>query len=760
MKTVLLLTGSNETKRLLAEILGQHATFVTPPPPAESRREPFDALFATWRRLVDAVVLDAASLGETTPWALESLAGARLLESQAVVVRVNALQRSLYATAPGWLVVTDTEQPGQLKQTLLTFFQLREAQARIKQADAVIARQRQAATAQKPVAFAPPAADSYRYRDALKNLSRLLGQTRPPGDEQALLTDFLRLIRELLGAGRLAIFKRPWQSDWFGQPPAPASAPLTIAASAGIAPEVAGHMALTLESGIAGQLAREARILHRAGLADSAGLELDAQIAREFELLGTEVAVPMFDNDQLLGLLTFSGKVTGESVTAEELELVYHLMSQLAQALRNWHLLGQMSRQQQLWSEVLANVQSGVIVVGPDSTVLSLNPRARQLLDLGSQEIAGHKLHRLPSRVADIVFETLENGCEVRQREVTLPRGRRILGVSATRFAAGALAGNGEFVAVALVDDLTEAKLEQARARELADKEFFTRLAARLSHELKNSVTSIKIFAQLLPERYNEQDFREQFSATVANEVNRMDVLVNNLTFFAHPLALVYEEVGLTDIVDTCVGNVTQEFARKGLAHVVAVSEKLPSAPTAPVVTVKRNFAHKCARMEADRIRLMQAIEHVLRNAVQSMPKGGRLTISTADAQPSDFDGGRPPAGGGVRIEIADSGEGISLENLKRVTEPFITTRNVGVGLGLTIVRKIVERHGGRLALDSLLGRGTTVTIVLPVKAQPHPEEALLLAAEEGAAETEAGKGEHHGGRISTSPDAHPRVGS
>jgi signal transduction histidine kinase len=144
------------------------------------------------------------------------------------------------------------------------------------------------------------------------------------------------------------------------------------------------------------------------------------------------------------------------------------------------------------------------------------------------------------------------------------------------------------------------------------------------------------------------------------------------------------------------------------------------------VVTVKKNFAHKFARLEGDRIRLLQAFEHVLRNAVQSMPQGGRLTISTTDAQRTDFLDGNMPAGGGVRLEWQDTGGGIALEDLRRVTEPFVTTRNVGVGLGLTIVKKIVERHGGRLEIDSLLGRGTTIVMVLPLKAQPHPEDDLL----------------------------------
>ncbi len=79
-----------------------------------------------------------------------------------------------------------------------------------------------------------------------------------------------------------------------------------------------------------------------------------------------------------------------------------------------------------------------------------------------------------------------------------------------------------------------------------------------------------------------------------------------------------------------------------------------------------------------------------------------------------------------MRIDWQDTGEGIALENLKRVTEPFVTTRNVGVGLGLTIVKKIIERHGGRLDIDSMLGRGTTISMVVPVKAQRHPDDDLL----------------------------------
>ena len=741
MKTALLLTNSGETQRLLTEILGQKTNFVLLPAPPDPSREKFDAIFATWLRLVDAVILDAASLGATARWALESLQTAKLQEHQAVVVRTTAEQKSLYPVATNWLIISDQDSPDQLRQSLATLFELRETQAKLKRADAVIARQRQAtgATSSAPTVPAPrPAAplaqpaygnpggsvEFYRYRAALKNLSQLFHRR---GDEQAWWASAVEAIRELLGVGKIAIFYRPSPAKLFDEAAAAGESQFSVAASTGIAFDVAKHLRLSLEGGIAGCLVREARILRRAQAADPAAWDYDAQIAREFELLGTDVAVPMFENEHLLGVLTFSGKITGEPLTNDELELAYHVMAQLAQALRNFQLADQIAAQQKLLSEVLANVQSGVVVVDHAGRILNINRRASELLEIAGADLTGQNLNRLPGRVADILFEAAKTGAEIRQREVTVPRGHRPLGVSAARFAMQVAAGAPQLVVVGMIEDLTEVKLQQSRAREQADREFFTRLAARMSHELKNSLVSIKIFAQLLPERYNEKEFREQFSTTVTNEVNRVDVLVNNLTFFAHPLQLVCEELVLTDLIETCLKNVTQEFARKRVAHIINVGEQPPAdAGETPVVTVKRNLGHKAARLEGDRIRLMQALEHVLRNAVQSTPAGGRLTVSTADAQAGDFGSAPLPAGGAVRIECQDSGEGIALEDLRRVTDPFFTTRNVGVGLGLTIVKKIAERHSGRLEIDSLLGKGTKVVMVLPLKAQPHPDDELL----------------------------------
>jgi signal transduction histidine kinase len=700
MKTALLLTDSQETQKLLTEMIGGKTSLVPVPPPSEPSREKFDALFATWLRLADAVIVDAAAIGQMTRWAVESLSADSA--NLPVVFRLKSEQRSQYNLPDQWLSVTDTDAPAQLRQALANFFELHETRAHLNRAGSRVLPE--------PNRVAP--VESYRYRDALKNLSRLLGRRLSEGE---LLTEFSGFLRELLGVGKLGIFTRPAAADH-----------LTVACSSGLSTHVIEHLRLTLDAGLGGCLAREARALRRREPA------IDARIEREFDLLGTEVAVPMFDNDQLLGVLTFGGKITGEPIGNDELELVYQLASQVAQAMRNGRLQERVAAQQQLVAEVLAHVHSGVLVVDQDECVLAVNDRLRELLELGSETLAGKDLGKIPGRVSDFVFEALSSREAIFDREVILPRTNRPLRVRATRFAQ---AETGKAVVVALVEDLTQEKLEQAHRREVADREFLMRLAFRLSHELKNSLVSIKIFAQLLPERYTEKEFREQFSGVVANEVNRVDVLVNNLTFFSHPLALVHEDVVLTDVLESCVKNVGTEFARRQLAQIINVGDK--PVEGAPVVTLKKNFGHKLARLEGDKLRLLQAFEHVMRNALQAMPTGGRLHLTTSDGVPADFADGQVPAGGAVKVQFQDTGEGIALEHLRRVTEPFVTTRNVGVGLGLTIVKKIAERHGGRLEIDSLLGRGTTVTLVLPVKAQPHPEDVLLqeIAKQAGAVE-------------------------
>ncbi|MCX7827539.1 MAG: hypothetical protein N2689_18575, partial [Verrucomicrobiae bacterium] len=111
MQTLLLLSSAADSQQLLTEVLGEQTSIIPVAPPPEPTREKFDALFSTWLRLVDAVFVDAVSLGESARWAFESLAAAHMEERHAVVVRATAFQLRLYPTAQGWLVVSDQDSP-------------------------------------------------------------------------------------------------------------------------------------------------------------------------------------------------------------------------------------------------------------------------------------------------------------------------------------------------------------------------------------------------------------------------------------------------------------------------------------------------------------------------------------------------------------------------------------------------------------------------------------------------------------------------
>jgi len=236
MKTALLLANAADAQQFFAGLLGDQVNLILLPAPVEPTREKFDALFTPWLRLADGVIIDAVSVGESTRWALESLEAARLTESPAVVIRATALQHSVYPIPAGWLVITDTDPWEQAERTLSTFLQLREAQARLKRADAALDHQRQAAVA-GPVApgaagAAVSTADTLRYRDALKNIAHVLGQHL---DENALVVEFLRVVRELVGVGKLAIFTRRFQNDLFTEHLALEGQQLAIVGSSGIA---------------------------------------------------------------------------------------------------------------------------------------------------------------------------------------------------------------------------------------------------------------------------------------------------------------------------------------------------------------------------------------------------------------------------------------------------------------------------------------------------------------------------------------------
>jgi signal transduction histidine kinase len=219
-------------------------------------------------------------------------------------------------------------------------------------------------------------------------------------------------------------------------------------------------------------------------------------------------------------------------------------------------------------------------------------------------------------------------------------------------------------------------------------------LAASIAHEVNNPLSGILMYTQLLTKRINSDKATKEstldYLAKMESELVRSTGLVRNLLDFARQSAPALVETDLNDIVNRVL-ELTAHSAR--LNKVEVVKELDPSLP----------------RLTADANQLQQVCTNLVVNAIQAMPQGGRLTLRTslADSQ--------------LKLEVQDTGSGISPENMRKLFTPFFSTKKEvkGVGLGLAVSYGIIQRHRGKIEVQSEEGKGTTFTVYLPV----HQEE-------------------------------------
>lgn len=221
-------------------------------------------------------------------------------------------------------------------------------------------------------------------------------------------------------------------------------------------------------------------------------------------------------------------------------------------------------------------------------------------------------------------------------------------------------------------------------------------LTAGLAHEIRNPLVAIRTFTQLLPERFADAEFRESFQHLALKEVDRICGLINDLLSFARPSAPNVSEEDVNEIVDSIVRILETEAKEKE-------------------VQMYRNLAPGLPKIFIDKEQIKQVSMNVILNALQSIEGRGVVEVST---RLFTKNGGEQY----VQIEVRDSGVGIPDKDLEDIFNPFFTTKKDGSGLGLSISHQIVQEHGGYIAVESQVEKGTTFFIHLPVR-QPGPRK-------------------------------------
>lgn len=248
------------------------------------------------------------------------------------------------------------------------------------------------------------------------------------------------------------------------------------------------------------------------------------------------------------------------------------------------------------------------------------------------------------------------------------------------------------FLALLLIVKKAEGVIEQ-RAREqhelseqLSQTERLAALGemvAAVSHEIKNPLGIIRSTSELLGGTPGANDTQKRLSNVILEESVRLNQIVTEFLDFSRPQALNFRECHLEEIIRKNLSFMQPELDKKG-------------------IMVKDNLNGRSLRLMADQELLYLAILNILLNAMQSMKDGGAVDVRVDEER------------GHYRIEIEDKGCGISEENAKRVFDPFFTTKEKGSGLGLPIVKKIIEGHRGTIGIRSREGEGTKVEVRLP----------------------------------------------
>jgi len=212
-------------------------------------------------------------------------------------------------------------------------------------------------------------------------------------------------------------------------------------------------------------------------------------------------------------------------------------------------------------------------------------------------------------------------------------------------------------------------------------------LAAGVAHEINNPLGVILGFAQVILRKLPEDDPLRQPLTSIEREGLRCKKIIQGLLDFSRHTMPTFQPVNLNEVVDSACDLFEYQI-------------------TVNNVRMTKGLAPNMPEIRADANQLQQVFSNLIINAYHAMPKGGELRITTR------------AVGDRVQAIFADTGVGIAPENLKRIFDPFFTTKQVGkgTGLGLSVSHGIIESHGGKIEVDSQVGKGTTFVVSLPVK--------------------------------------------
>lgn len=434
--------------------------------------------------------------------------------------------------------------------------------------------------------------------------------------------------------------------------------------------------------------------------------------------LGTDafIAIPILTSKETcIGVFVADNKHQHLPISIAQRDLLLAFVSQAGIAIENALLYEQMQinvtnlrRLKDYTDNVLQSIESAILTTDGRGHIVRCNRAAEETLNCAEKLLRDVSLAealtnlQLPEEEADklltLVMRVLETGEAIHRLKLTLhPRERAAITVYLMvsrlpdhKVDRSSLKRSERAGLVIIFEDVTqevrlEAELE--KMRRLAD---IGQLAAKMAHEVRNALSPIKGAAQIIRHEMNkwpsEASSEREWPDMIIAEVDGLSRLTTEMLNFARPTSLDPRPVEINPFLETALqsmGAFLEEY------HVKLCWELEANIPS----------------IRADVVQLGQVVRNLVMNAAQSMMNGGTLTVGSALESARRM----------VSIRFQDTGTGISPEDHERIFHPFVTTRPKGTGLGLPIVQKIIDHHGGKVEIQSTMGKGTRFTVYLPL---------------------------------------------
>lgn len=341
---------------------------------------------------------------------------------------------------------------------------------------------------------------------------------------------------------------------------------------------------------------------------------------------------------------------------------------------------------------IVNSVADGIIAVDNEGLVTSINTAAQQMMNASLETSVGQpyqSLFRPGAKFTSVLLDTLQTGKQYIGVDLVHPLPTKTLHVSAS--SSVLLDGSGAVIgAVVVIKDLSEKFHLQTQIMRADRLAALGELMAGIAHEIRNPLTSIRGFMQHL-ETSDDIGEWQLYAPLVIRQVDSLNRIITELLEFGRYRP---PRIGLVTL-SALIKEVTLLAGNKWSTEIAM--ELSPAVPP----------------IEADGEALKQVVLNLVLNAIQATSDGGRIAIRTSFLPPDQ-----------VSISVRDDGVGIAPENLEKVFDPFFSTKPTGTGLGLAMVRRIIDAHDGHIGINSTLGFGTEITLRLPLIHKSSGDEA------------------------------------